>query len=192
VEQDNIILLTDTFTIETSWFLQGDPRAVEATEKAKKFFMENVNGRLCSDEKSLIGLNFTISPDGESRRSLANASFPQSNWERSYIIGWYQYRLVALNTRKNGFSTMWTAEIKIIDKLGWERNSYDMFTPLAASIYELPTGGRATRFSVAMSNFWGNEANNGIDFLFGTSREFSRGHFELTGSVNCCKFFFEN
>jgi hypothetical protein len=94
----------------------------------------------------------------------AEVGFPieMPDMERSYVIGSYEYRLTGLNTRNEGQRTVWTAEITIIDTMGWDGVKYPIFYNWASWIL------RAA--------------------LFGQpGREFSRGQFTVAGDVDCCK-----
>jgi hypothetical protein len=85
-----------------------------------------------------------------------------SDWDRSYVIGSYEYQLTSMFSRKEKEVANWSAEITIIDTLGWDGNKFPIF-PKAVNDYLQ----------------WAQFGKPG--------REFSRGHFTVSGQADCCK-----
>ena len=160
-------------THETQWFLRDDPRAAKASQAAEKYFRENLAKKVCGLLKETSIPSFFVSPASDPR---GNYSFEQPYRERSYVLGWYEYRLVGLNTTRAGSVVRWKAEIAIVDKLGWDRDEYGIiFTNLAGHV-----------FSDWLANWMGKRANDATVVIYGAPREFLRGNYVLAGETDCC------
>jgi RHS repeat-associated protein len=157
-----------TDTGESNWFLHADPRARDASATAEKRFRDAINSKICGQSQKGLIPGFSVSPMSDPR---GDYSIPMSDWERSYTLGWYEYRLVGFKTKQEGDFTYWTAQIAIVDKLGWERQTYGVI------------------FTNALGNYLGGLANDATDVTFGGSREFYRGTYTVSGAANCCRRF---
>jgi hypothetical protein len=156
------------------WFIFDDARARGASSAADQHFRKHIERKLCGLIKGSSIPSFFVSPD---YRYGGDYRFPQSEWERSYVLGWYEYRLMGLATVRNGSTVQWTADIAIVDKLGWERQMYgDIYSDLFGKIFlDFP--------AIQL----GDLANDATDVIFGVSREFFRGQHQISGEANCCR-----
>jgi len=151
-------------TDETYWFTH-DQRAAAATQRALNYFRNSIDGEkdvLCDYKCPIIGSFWTgsepITPTFLRAKEAGEIpenywTIPQSPNQARYVLGGAEYRLTSLNVTRFGYRLTWTAEISIIDKIGWEHNAYGQ--------------------------------NRLATFLFGPSREITRGTFTLSGSDFC-------
>jgi hypothetical protein len=86
---------------------------------------------------------------------LREYPIPQDSWTARFVMGGVEWRVLNFTIDRCCCEQDWTAEVAIVDKLGWEKEAY--------------------------GDFWFAEK------VAGTSREFERGRFSVSGSINCCK-----
>ena len=176
-----------TATQETDWFLREDPRAMMATAKANNYFDRHINKKLCGLMKGIRMPSFTVSPKSDPG---GNYSIDQGTSERSFVLGWFEYRVTRLTTSWEGRKVRWTAEITIIDKMGWEKTQYQRtFEDAYHDPYMLPfTWGYRWLFEGGPGQQqFTTDYNNIATVLFGNSREFSRGAYQISGTTDCCE-----
>lgn len=140
---------------------KGDPRFYAGTQRAQAWFASYIAKKLCRLLRGYAIPPFAVKPKSDAAE-VGNYSLYMSDWERSYVIGSYEYRLIRLNSDGKGPFINWTAEIQIIDTLGWDGTKFPIFPRPVTPVLQF--------------------------FFFGQpGREFTRGEFTMSGTADCCK-----
>lgn len=182
-------------TKETDWFFRH-PEAREATSRASSHFrriVEANSAALCRDgSSSLAGLSSFFADwrwdeDGgveSARRKIRHIEAPPrpiyyKSWPvyedehmGTFVIGDWEYRLRGLKINRDSLNPKWTAEIEIVDKLGWDEK-FGRF----GERWGIPDPLRRPVNLIL---------NTGIKAATGEPREFRRGAFIISGDLECC------
>jgi hypothetical protein len=196
-----------THTYETDWFF-SNPSGKTLTEKANNYFYRKIQAAkpsLCNGG-SIGQMSFFGRDPRHQAATLENeATFEQSYYSGLFVVGDVEYNFDDFLTRRYGDTIVWSATVRIIDKMGWDvtlnYSGHDglweqFLSELLGKDYTLALGLQVYAPTVAMPanptppRLTVAELAQALDqytaFLFGPDREFVRGQYLVSGSF-CCK-----